>query len=435
MPLDRIARDTVAEEELEACCTGLILAVSGGADSMAMLRWYASRTLPFPLTVAHVHHGLRAASDEEEALVRQICEAYRIPCHVFHTRVRKEKRKDETEESAARRLRYEFFRELAKTQKASHIATAHTADDQAETVLLHLIHGAGPKGLCGILPKREEEGLTLIRPLIRCTAEETRNYCAEQGVPYATDESNEDLRYTRNRIRHRILPELRRINPKVTEALNRTASALQKQQQAAEKRAADFLKSYSHALPLSALRELTEADRTEVLRQWFASFGKILSAEQTKQALHLLQKQEGTVEFDRRWIMHAGQNRLSLQEKEAAAKTSFFSVEEERFLLPDGRILRLIPTVATERNRDALIPKTLPLTLRTRKNGDKIATRAGTRPLAKHMMERKIPAEKRNGLWLLTRGEEILWCEGLPLPLKTAPKPGEEAYFVSLSAE
>ena len=435
MPLDRIARSTVTEEALEQNCTGLILAVSGGADSMAMLRWYASRALPFPLIVAHVHHGLRAASDEEEALVRKICAEYNLPCHVFHTNVRKEKQKNETEESAARRLRYGFFRELAKTQQASHIATAHTADDQAETVLLHLIHGAGPKGLCGILPKREEEGVTLIRPLIRCTAEETRNYCAEQGVPYATDESNEDLRYTRNRIRHRILPELRQINPNITETLSRTASALQKQQQAAEQRAADFLAPYSDTLPLPKLRSLPEGEQGEILRQWFASFGKILSAEQTGQALSLIRKKEGTVEFDRTWRLHSGQNRLTVTKKRPKKSQPPIFLAEERTVLPDGRILTLIPTKTTEKNRHTLIPKVLPLTLRTRKNGDKLSTLSGTRPLAKQMMEQHIPAEERDRLRLLTDGETVLWCEGLSLRLKSAPKPGEEAYFVSLSEE
>jgi tRNA(Ile)-lysidine synthetase-like protein len=171
------------------------------------------------------------------------------------------------------------------------------------------------------------------------------------------------------------------------------------------------------------------------LRQWFASFGKILSAEQTKQALQLLQKQEGTVEFDRRWILHAGQNRLSLRQKEKPAEGTLLSVESESTRLPDGRTLRLIPTVATAQNRFTLIPKILPLTLRTRKNGDKILTRAGTRSLAKQMMEQKIPAEERDRRRILTHEDEILWCEGLSLSLKTAPKTGDEAYFVFLSAE
>ena len=113
MPLDVTARKFAAEQALEEGCTGLVLAVSGGADSMAMLHWYTERPLPFPITVAHVHHGLRRASDGEEAMVLAFCQSRKIPCHVLHTDVKKELQKGETVESAARRLRYRFFDEVA----------------------------------------------------------------------------------------------------------------------------------------------------------------------------------------------------------------------------------------------------------------------------------------------------------------------------------
>ena len=182
MLLDPTVRKTLTEEGMEEACRGLVLAVSGGADSMAMLGWYASRTPSYPLTVAHVHHGLRPESDGEEELVRRQCELFGIPCRVLHTDVRREMLHGETVESAARRLRYAFLRQVALDVGASHLATAHTMDDQAETVLLHLIHGAGLRGLCGILPKRTEEGITLIRPLIRCSRSATEAFCEEREL-------------------------------------------------------------------------------------------------------------------------------------------------------------------------------------------------------------------------------------------------------------
>ena len=159
---------------------------------MAMLHWYAHEKPDFPLYVAHIHHGLRLESDDEERMVAGYCKTLALPCHVFHTNVKAELQKGETVESAARRIRYGFFRSLAKETGASHLATAHTRDDQCETVLLHLLHGAGPKGLCGILPKRREGELTLVRPLIQCNKEELLSYCATESVPYALDESNEE---------------------------------------------------------------------------------------------------------------------------------------------------------------------------------------------------------------------------------------------------
>ncbi len=432
MLLDPTVRKTLTEEGMEEACRGLVLAVSGGADSMAMLGWYASRTPSYPLTVAHVHHGLRPESDGEEELVRRQCELFGIPCRVLHTDVRREMLHGETVESAARRLRYAFLRQVALDVGASHLATAHTMDDQAETVLLHLIHGAGLRGLCGILPKRTEEGITLIRPLIRCSRSSTEAFCEEQGISYALDSSNEDLSYTRNRIRHEVLPTLRKINPNISAALGRTATSLQGYQRAAQFRAETFLSTQSEALSADRLKTLPESDRAEVLRLMFERKGKTLSAEQTAQALGLLEKAEGTVEFDRRWRLHLGQNCLTLTENAPARFVEPMIVTEET-LLPDGRILGLIPTVATEENRGALFIAPLPLTLRTRRAGDKISTAGGTKSLAKRMMELKIPAHKRDDLLLLADGRTVIWCEGVGISETHKPTLGKQGYFPLLS--
>ena len=435
MPLDVTARKTVAEEELEACCTGLVLAVSGGADSMAMLQWYASRTLPFPITVAHVHHGLRKESDGEEVMVQTYCEARSIPCRILHTDVQRERRQGETVESAARRLRYEFFHKVAAEQNASHLATAHTQNDQAETVLLHLIHGAGPRGLCGIFPKHTRNGLTVIRPLLRCSRADTEQYCAENKIPFAVDESNRDPTYTRNRIRHEILPKMKELNPNLCETLSRTAAVLQRQQQAAKDRAEKFLSRQRNGILHSELILLPPAEQAEILRRWFSKKGKELSAEQTEQALHLLRKPEGTVEFDRRWRLHLGQGRLTLEEKGREILLPPLQVTEAPISLPDGRTLQLIPTRATEQNRKTLLSATLPLTLRTRRPGDRFQTAAGTKTLAKRMMERRMPLPRRNSALVLADGARILWCEGIGSADKTAPNPGESGYFIALSEE
>jgi len=435
MHLDETVRRTVERYGMEEDCRGLILAVSGGSDSMAMLRWYAERSLPFSVTVAHVHHGLRKDSDEEAEMVKDFCAQKGIPLRICHLQVRDARRKGETTESAARRLRYEFFRAVAKEREATHIATGHTENDQAETVLLHLIHGAGPRGLCGIRPLRKEGELTLIRPLLAVKKEETEAYCRENGVPYAEDPSNRDPIYTRNRIRHEILPALEKINPRITEALARTAEALRKQQDAAEERADRFLAKEGTSLSKTSLTKLPEGDRAEVFRRLFFHRGKILSAEQTGQALALLKKEEGSVEFDRRWILHLGQGLLTLQDKRELPQDEPIPVAEEETVLPDGRCLRLIPVTVTEENRRHTVERKLPLVLRHRKNGDKITTAAGTRPLAKILAEKKIPSPERDRLWVLTDGETLLWCEKAEIRRKNEPETGKQAYFVLLSGQ
>lgn len=431
MPLDRIAEKTVKAQGMERHCNGLILAVSGGPDSMAMLEWYAARTLPFPLTVAHVHHGLRPESDQEEQMVLARCAQLNLPCRVFHGNVKASMQQGETVESAARRIRYEFFRTLAKERCATHLATAHTRDDQCETVLLHLLHGAGPKGLCGILPKRTQGEITVIRPFIECSKEDVLAYCATHAVPYAIDRSNDDLSFTRNRIRHVLLPEMEAINPNVRQALCRTATALQKQQSAFEVRAGQFLEQYPQDLPVDALKALPEGEQAEILRQAAEKIGKHLSAEQTRQALALLEKETGSVEFDRKFILHLGQNRLSIYEKKPPLTA--VTITERETVLDDGRVLRLTKTAATKENRLSLISANLPLTLRTRGEGDTIRTPGGTKTLKKRMIELKIPQPKRDFLRVLTDGTTVFWCEELGTNPETAPKEGEEGYFISLS--
>lgn len=433
MPLEPTARKTIAAEGLEVDCAGMVLAVSGGPDSMAMLGWYASRKVPFPLVVAHVHHGLRPESDEEEQMVAEYCNRLHIPCRIFHGDVSSSMKKGETVESAARRIRYEFFRTLCAEVGASHLATAHTRDDQCETVLLHLLHGAGPKGLCGILPKRNEGTVTLIRPLIDCAKEDTVNYCNENRVPFAVDHSNGDLAYTRNRIRHVLLPEMEKINPNIRQTLCRTASALRQQQKALEIRAEAFLSSHPGLLPADKLRALPEGEQAEILRRAFSLLGKDLSWEQTRQGLALLQKETGTVEFDREYRLHLGQNNLSICLKKP--QLPVVEITQEETLLKDGRVLRLRKTTADKENRKNLIPMALPLTLRSRRAGDTIRTPGGTKTLKKHMIELKIPQQERDLLWILADETGLLWCEGIGANPETSPKDGEEGYFVFLSEE
>jgi tRNA(Ile)-lysidine synthase len=193
------------------------VAVSGGADSVALLR--ALHAVPVPLVVAHVNHQLRgAASDADEAFVRALCAALQVPCFV--------KRVDVAAlaaganlEATAREVRYKFFAEVCAETGAQWVATAHTADDQAETVLHRLVRGTGLQGLRGIARARGE----IVRPLLTCSRADVLAHLAEIGQAYREDASNADTRFTRNRIRHELLPLLRTFNPDVVSALARVA--------------------------------------------------------------------------------------------------------------------------------------------------------------------------------------------------------------------
>jgi tRNA(Ile)-lysidine synthase len=206
---------------------GLVVAVSGGPDSMALLRALCEARGAGPLTVAHLNHQLRGAEgDADEAFVRDLCAGLALDCRCERIDVRgTAEAVRENLEAAARRLRYEWLARVADEVGASWVATGHTANDQAETVLHRLLRGAGLRGLRGIAGRRPLTGrVSLVRPLLTATRDEVMTYLDALGQPYRRDSTNCDPRLTRNRIRHQLLPLLAaEYNPQAVAVLTRLA--------------------------------------------------------------------------------------------------------------------------------------------------------------------------------------------------------------------
>ena len=203
----------------------VLVGVSGGADSMALLHVLCSLRPSMGLAVyaAHVNHGLRGAqADRDEAYVRRICADWKVELFVCRADVRSEAaRRGETVEEAGRRVRYAFFGRTADMLGAK-IATAHTLSDSIETMIFHLCRGTGLRGLRGIPPRRGR----IVRPLIECTRADVEAYCAAHGIRYRTDCTNFDRRYTRTRIRLDVVPALYGINPAFDRAARRAQRSL-----------------------------------------------------------------------------------------------------------------------------------------------------------------------------------------------------------------
>lgn len=221
--------------EVRECCAlqnddALVLAVSGGADSMALLAAMSEvckRDEPgWRMHIAHLNHGLRGeASDADARFVERACERLGVPCTIESVELTAER---SALEDRARRARYAFLERVAKTAGANFVATAHHADDQAETVLHHVIRGSGLRGAAGMRPARtirRGSKIVLIRPLLQFTRGQIREYLSERGVPHREDASNAATDRTRNRIRHRVLPMLEaELNPNARKALVRLAT-------------------------------------------------------------------------------------------------------------------------------------------------------------------------------------------------------------------
>lgn len=217
--MDNKIRETINRYNMLRKDDAVVVGLSGGADSVALLHILLSIREEYDLTVTacHINHNLRGAeSERDEAFVKKLCEKLSVPLEAVSINVRDNSSPHESLEETARKLRYKEFERICR-EKAAKLATAHTASDNAETVLINMLRGTGTKGLSGIPPVRDY----IIRPLIRCSREEIEEYCRNSSLSFVTDSSNLTDDYTRNKIRHNIIPLLKEINPSFTEAVAR----------------------------------------------------------------------------------------------------------------------------------------------------------------------------------------------------------------------
>lgn len=200
----------------------VIIGVSGGPDSICLLNILNNLKdkLSINLVVAHINHGLRKEADEETKYVEEFCKKIDVPCYIKYADISK-MAKDEKcgTEEIGRAVRYNFFEEVFENVKGTKIATAHNANDNAETVLMNMMRGSGLAGIKGIDKTRNDK---FIRPIIECTRDEIEKYCRENNLDPRYDKSNNENTYTRNKVRNLLIPYIKEnFNPNIIETLNR----------------------------------------------------------------------------------------------------------------------------------------------------------------------------------------------------------------------
>ncbi|MGN1327390.1 MAG: tRNA lysidine(34) synthetase TilS [Clostridia bacterium] len=206
----------------------LLVAVSGGPDSMCLLDNLVNlkeRLQIKEIVVAHLNHLIREEAKSETEYVEEYCKNKNIKCFVKFVDVIKIAQEEKIGvEEAGRKERYAFFDEIANKVSANKIVIAHNLNDNAETILMHILRGSGISGLCGIKPYREGK---FIRPLIKCERSEIEKYCEEEHLNPKYDKSNEDNSYTRNRIRNELIPYIKKeFNPNIIETLDRLSELI-----------------------------------------------------------------------------------------------------------------------------------------------------------------------------------------------------------------
>ena len=379
-------------------------AVSGGADSMALL-WamYLLRDkLQIRLSAAHFNHHLRGAeSDGEEVFVRQFCGDFGIPlvtdgCPVVAG--------DKGLEAAAREARYAFLRTLP-----GKVATAHTADDNAETVLLHLVRGTGLKGLGGISPVMG----SVIRPMLTVTRQEVETFLAEYHIPHREDSSNGTDQFLRNRLRHGVMPLLKRENPQLAENLSAMAMRLR-----LDEEALNSLSRQQEPGDVAQLREMHPAQRTRALERLLKQWGvREPEAEHIALAERLVfsPKPSAKADFPGNLTIGRNYNRLEPLTQMAVLQRQSLPCPGSLELPELGIRVNCANAETIENSTDVFTVKTNgELWIRGREAGDSIRLPQGNRTLKKLFIDRKIPAEYRAHVPVICDDQGILgvWLIG-----------------------
>jgi tRNA(Ile)-lysidine synthase len=426
----------------------VLVGVSGGADSVALLHLMAALmpVMDLRLGVAHLNHGLRAdASDREAGFVEQLCRKLAMPFH--YEKVDLGRRRGSLEERA-RRARYRFYRRLLHEHGYTKLALGHQADDNAESVLLHLLRGSGIRGLSGIPPKR---GPAIVRPLIETSRSQIEAYLKSHGIAHIEDASNTDMRFQRNRIRHQLMPLLQRdYNPNICAGLNRLAALCRDEQAWLQSilqplvesvridSGADRLELSAHRLldaPPAAQRRLVRM----ALRDWMGDLKRV-GLDHIDAVIDLLRT-------------HRAGSRLNLPRQIVAERT----VDGVRFVtsarrggdihdadsgfnytlpLPPGREALLPIPEAGCRLKFTIAPRPgierqqravehvawfdmdsleFPLTVRNHRPGDRLSPFGlqGTQKVKKVFIDRKIPRGERGRVPIVAQGDTILWIAGI----------------------
>lgn len=446
----------------------VLVAVSGGADSVALLHVLQAmaRRERWTLAVAHLHHGIRGrTADADATFVRGLARRLGLRCVTGRAQVPAlARRRGLSLEMAAREARYTFLAKAAKRLGAAVVVTAHTADDQAETVLLRLVRGAGPAGLAGIPYAVTRRGLRVVRPLLDAGRPEVLAYLRARRLAWREDETNLDRSIPRNRVRHDLLPLLEReFNPRVREALGR-ASRLIGDDNAFLDRVAEglrraFGKGYgADALDLEQARACVPALRRRVLRLWLRGAGvpeEALSFETIERVSAYVEQaaRRGALVLEAGWRVVADRHVVRI----AAPVRLAPPVVPVRLKVPGVTRLpalgvritaRLAPGVVRERggrpgewparaSLDASVWKRRALYVRPVRAGDRLQPygMAGTRKVHDILIDAKVPRDARPRIPVIECGGELVWLPGYRIARTWAVgKPGSMALQLTVRA-
>ncbi len=404
--MERKVERAILDYKMQNAYENVIVGFSGGADSSALLHYFAKKAKK--LVCVHINHMIRGAeADRDEAFCRDICKKYGIEfvCHKIDIPTLANQKGKGLEETA-REERYRVFSEECEKRNFDAILTAHNANDNTESVIFNLARGSGANGISGIKPVNGK----VMRPLIYATRQEILNYCHENSIEYVTDSTNEDIDYTRNYIRHQIVPMLEKLNPALSDSVARLASSIRADEDFILKEAKCFIKQNceeNKILP-KKFESLHESVKVRVLK---ILSGVNLDNKSIKACLEFMPKNQSgdvinlckgvslkmesgyavfinTKELDD--IEFSNQLKQGLNEIENIGVIISYNTD----IVPENKELYCVLKLNAEAIKGNLFT-------RSRQDGDTIYQGRLTKKIKKLFCEKKIPSHKRNKIPLI----------------------------------
>jgi tRNA(Ile)-lysidine synthase len=431
MMLDKVKK-TLKKYSMLTQGEKVVLGVSGGADSIALL--YSLNELidyGLELIVAHMNHGIRAEEAERDAeFVRETAKTLGLTFVYGEVDAKKYKEDNGLSlEDAARTLRYKFFDQVMNKHYATKLATAHTLDDQSETVLMRLIRGSGSKGLSGIPPVSNN----IIRPLIETSRQEIETYLKSKNVNWVDDSSNESVEFMRNKIRHDLIPELEKYNPQIKETLAKTADILRAEDdyisQEADKHFGDIFKTNKSELTgdLVKFRTADKIIRYSLLR---SAVEKLTSDLKNISSIHITSADDfllsdtasGQIDLPDDTVVVKGYDTFLVTKKTEIEREFFHTIQTPgKWSFPELEVeLSIVKTDSFDETDESVAyfdPGLVkfPIDVRSFKPGDRFSPLGmqSSKKLQDYFTDIKLPKFLRSRVPIFISDGEIMWAGGI----------------------
>lgn len=411
---------TIKKSDLLPKNETIIIAVSGGVDSMVLLDVLSKVYKPSHLVVAHINHKKRIESDEEYQAIKDIARTYEIPFEGY-TFIQKNKKNFQAE---ARKARYQFLFGLAMKYNAKGIVTAHHLDDQIETIFMRITRGSSFSGYSGMKRRIKKRNFAIIRPFLDVSKDILYDYAREHNITYFEDKSNQENNYTRNRFRNQIIPLLKDENPLFYDKMTQFAQYMEDTDEILDKLCDQFMKDYYMyaTIPVEPFNKLDRMiqikvlervinkatdDTVEISYKQYQKLLELAKSPQPNQFYSLGKEYEWIKEYDVFYVEKI-KNTQPI-DIEITAPGEYFVDDNKSFIISFEKL------VHNHRKYYELCynEKVFPLYLRNRKKGDRIKLKEGTKKVKDIFIDQKIPLSKRDKIILLADKENVYWIVGV----------------------